>query len=348
VIVVRWEVWVILIGILTLEACRQATDPPQSASQIPATGGPPAVAQPAPAEMPPDGTGPAAESSNASAAESATIYYVYAGSYATRQRAQEVVGELAGLAYSAELVGMEDVVHVRIASCDSYENAVEMRSELMRSGYPGAFATRLRSGSISAGDSASAGTASPADSTPAADEERLDAGQEAKSPEEPPASEPEDHDNHWWEGQLDDPGCVLMTWDECLQVLATNGEKRAEFQQELSDLRETLDCRQHLVYVGSYRDRDQAELAAARAARHGISLEVQPGDVGGWIAAAELDNEVDAARLHRQLDDAGLPNNARWEPAAAQLRRVSALQAELRELDRQDSAVRSYMTCFNY
>jgi hypothetical protein len=277
-----------------------------------------------------------------------TVYHAYAGTYPNTERAEKVRRELADLGYSAELIDVGDEVHVRAARCGDYERALEFRQELQSAGYDRAFVTRVRSEPASADDSASGGAALPADSTPAAVEGHLDTSQEAKTPEEPPASEPADQEPRWWESLGNDPGCVLMTKEESQALLAANRDKRDKLQRELGELNADIARRKLTVYVGSYRDREQAELAAARAARHGISLEVQPDDVGGWLAAAECDGEVGVARLHWQLDDAGLTNNARGQASAAQQRRIRELDAARRELDEQDTIARECIAQYRY
>jgi len=345
---VRRTVWIILTMALALGACRQVQTQPDQPGEAPAAASQSASELTGTSESTPDRAKPDQSAAKSSTAGSEFVYFVYAGTYPRLERAEEVEQELAGLGSSAELIDMGDEVHVRVDRCDSYQRAMELREELMHSGYPKAFVTRSRGGPQSTGDSQEGEETLPADSAVAVEEEPPIAGDEIEFPEDETTGSTESDDPQWWEGPLDDPGCVLMTWQECLDALETNGVMRGEYSLELGNLRELLERNRYMVYVGSFRDREQAELAAARAGRRGIDLTVQPDEAGGWVAAASGKGEHGAAELHRQLDNTGLDNHARWELSASKQLRIRELEAALRELDRQDSAVRSYMTCFKY
>lgn len=251
--------------------------------------------------------------------------------------------ELAALGYTAELVSMEDEVHVRAGAFSEFKHAKAFREELVQAGFTRAFATRTYGTASAAGKQQEESEGLQVEEGTAPGSDPSNGEEPIRRPEDAPA-----RDAHLSGDAYTDPGCVLMTKGESLALLEANRIKRQELTQELDELQDELARLKLTVCIGSFRAREQAELAAAEAGRRGINLDVRQMAAGGWVAAVTCDSEAQAGQLQQRLADAGLTNAARLLPLAGQLSRITELEASLRHLDWQDSVARECLAQYRY
>lgn len=77
-------------------------------------------------------------------ASGGTIYYVYAGAYATQEAAEVAKKDLQALGFQGQIITVGAEYDVRVASLDDYNRASAIRQKLINSGFSKAFATRKR------------------------------------------------------------------------------------------------------------------------------------------------------------------------------------------------------------
>ncbi|MBN2082389.1 SPOR domain-containing protein [bacterium] len=343
----RWTAFTLLLAIIGLVACDKTQD----------------VTPTSPAAEPTASISQESQSPSQEPQDTEYWFMTYAGAYSDKSEAEAVAEKLQRHGYTTEVVECEQDYLVRIAKADNDVSALDLKQQLIDAGFTNAFCTRSKQDEPAPAENP---TATNAEARAAVDD-AMDLETHSETPfseqreilpltdvakADNPILLPEDtqaRDPQLWAEQLDDPGCLLMTERESHGLLQTNAEKRRQFRQELSDIQGRQARRPFTVYLGSYRDREQAELAAMQAGKHGLALSVQQDNYGGWIVVAPAcDTEAAATALEHQLAAIGLDNTARLSPSAVLRQQIRDLKTELWRLDEQDEIARACLQQFQY